>query len=550
MLLLGGAVVAAGSSSAQFRTPADGVRVEAERPANLFASWQGTQPTDRLLLNLPAGWTLRNAVALRYGSAAVPLAVERVAGEPGQVVLAPAQPLREPATLVFTVTPGPQLGEVVWTLRPLARVETKAERDEWRVLAAHTFAEPVRVVAPGPVTDNRAWAAEAAPVVLDREALPPLGTQQPHTIEFWLRSTALDEVVLSSWDGRDRQPYPFEITVGPDGRLFVYRGLGGEHDALAAPRPVADGAWHHVAYRHDPAAGWTHLFLDGRAVDSLYAPALPAVQPEAVVLGGRAGEPPTRGAFSGLLDEVRFWGEAVAGEDLHRMHLRALPNEPGRRVVLSFDEPLPRTLLQDRRTPRLRRVPTDLAFRQTLDHIRPRVEGGTLRLAWEALPSQTETFIVERSDDAQTFLELDRIPAAMGVQQGDRARYEVGDPDPGDGVAYYRIRQRFTDGAEYVSPTVKVGLGDLAPPPVALVSVFPNPFQEATTIAYRVREAQDLRLSVWDLSGQQVAQLVNERTAPGYYEARFQATDLPSGTYFVRLQAEAGTTSRKMTLTK
>jgi formylglycine-generating enzyme required for sulfatase activity len=65
---------------------------------------------------------------------------------------------------------------------------------------------------------------------------------------------------------------------------------------------------------------------------------------------------------------------------------------------------------------------------------------------------------------------------------------------------------------------------------------FPNPFNPNSDIRYQISEFRMVRLAVYDLLGREVAVLVNEPKAPGTYQVRFDATGLPSGVYFCRLQ--------------
>ncbi|MEP0859803.1 MAG: discoidin domain-containing protein [Ignavibacterium sp.] len=82
---------------------------------------------------------------------------------------------------------------------------------------------------------------------------------------------------------------------------------------------------------------------------------------------------------------------------------------------------------------------------------------------------------------------------------------------------------------------------------------YPNPFNPVTKIRYRVptdekREARNVQLKVYDLLGNEVATLVNEYKQPGVYEVEFDASDLSSGVYIYRLQAEAFISTKKMVL--
>jgi beta-1,2-mannobiose phosphorylase / 1,2-beta-oligomannan phosphorylase len=97
--------------------------------------------------------------------------------------------------------------------------------------------------------------------------------------------------------------------------------------------------------------------------------------------------------------------------------------------------------------------------------------------------------------------------------------------------------------AQVVVPAVGDGKENIAMA-FMLAQNYPNPFNPATVISYQLPVASEVRLSVYDLLGREVAVLVNERKAPGTYEVKFdagqpggQASGLPSGVYFYRLQA-------------
>lgn len=65
---------------------------------------------------------------------------------------------------------------------------------------------------------------------------------------------------------------------------------------------------------------------------------------------------------------------------------------------------------------------------------------------------------------------------------------------------------------------------------------YPNPFQGATTIEYELRKQAKVRLSVMDLEGKEISELVNESQTPGVYKVNFRADDLASGLYICNLQ--------------
>jgi hypothetical protein len=88
------------------------------------------------------------------------------------------------------------------------------------------------------------------------------------------------------------------------------------------------------------------------------------------------------------------------------------------------------------------------------------------------------------------------------------------------------------------------------PQSLSLEQNYPNPFNPATLISYSVPAEGLVRLSVYDLAGQQVATLVEQVQQPGVYTVDFKAKGLPSGTYFYRLQTSSEVLTKKMTLLK
>ncbi len=59
-----------------------------------------------------------------------------------------------------------------------------------------------------------------------------------------------------------------------------------------------------------------------------------------------------------------------------------------------------------------------------------------------------------------------------------------------------------------------------------------------------------MQLKVYNILGKEVATLVNEKQSPGNYSVIFNASNLPSGTYFYKLMEGSFIQTRKMTLLK
>ncbi len=79
---------------------------------------------------------------------------------------------------------------------------------------------------------------------------------------------------------------------------------------------------------------------------------------------------------------------------------------------------------------------------------------------------------------------------------------------------------------------------------------YPNPFNPSTTINYSIADQQFVNLTIYNIVGEKVKELVNQEQNTGNYSVNFNAEGLSSGTYFYTLRAGNIITTKKMTLLK
>ena len=79
---------------------------------------------------------------------------------------------------------------------------------------------------------------------------------------------------------------------------------------------------------------------------------------------------------------------------------------------------------------------------------------------------------------------------------------------------------------------------------------YPNPFNPGTIISYSLQKMSNVKITVYDLLGHEVATLVNGMKPAGTYKVRFDGSNLSSGIYIYKLQSEGKVISRKMALIK
>lgn len=90
----------------------------------------------------------------------------------------------------------------------------------------------------------------------------------------------------------------------------------------------------------------------------------------------------------------------------------------------------------------------------------------------------------------------------------------------------------------------------LTPDKFSLSQNYPNPFNPSTTIKFAVAKDGDVKIKVYDVKGQLVKTLVNQRIIVGNYSVDFDASGLSSGIYFYSLETPDFKETKKMILIK
>ncbi|MCX6161232.1 MAG: T9SS type A sorting domain-containing protein, partial [Ignavibacteriae bacterium] len=110
------------------------------------------------------------------------------------------------------------------------------------------------------------------------------------------------------------------------------------------------------------------------------------------------------------------------------------------------------------------------------------------------------------------------------------------------GMMYFTMRNGFT---------AVTGQGTELPDKFELKQNFPNPFNPSTTIMFDVLKQSKVTLRIYNVLGKEVAVLVDrEMSAASGYKVKFDASALPSGVYFYRLQAGDFVDTKRMLLIK
>lgn len=114
-----------------------------------------------------------------------------------------------------------------------------------------------------------------------------------------------------------------------------------------------------------------------------------------------------------------------------------------------------------------------------------------------------------------------------------------------------RINEFYPDsarGGDIASETEAAKSSAGLPEAFALDQNYPNPFATATEIGFALPEASSVRLVVYDVTGREVARLVDGHLQAGYHRAMLDGGQLASGMYLYRIEAGTFVATRRMAL--
>lgn len=127
----------------------------------------------------------------------------------------------------------------------------------------------------------------------------------------------------------------------------------------------------------------------------------------------------------------------------------------------------------------------------------------------------------------------------------------IGQRDPGNNGARYfngiidevrisnkpRTPEEFSISQARIGSKIEENLGSNKPTSYAILQNFPNPFNPATVFKYELPASSHISLRIFDLLGQVVSTLVDEKQDAGLKSVDWNAGDISSGIYFYRLEA-------------
>ena len=177
------------------------------------------------------------------------------------------------------------------------------------------------------------------------------------------------------------------------------------------------------------------------------------------------------------------------------------------------------------------------------------VNGNSVSLKWAtATETNNSGFEVERKSSSTGWQKIAFVQGNGTTTQP--KSYSYSDRNLADGKYSYRLKQIDLDGTFDYSKVVEVNINSNTVNQFELAQNYPNPFNPTTAIKFNLPEGGNVKLSVYNLLGQEVATLVNGFKEAGSHTVNFDASNLNSGIYLYKIQANGFTQTRKMTLIK
>jgi hypothetical protein len=186
----------------------------------------------------------------------------------------------------------------------------------------------------------------------------------------------------------------------------------------------------------------------------------------------------------------------------------------------------------------------------------PEVSGG-VKVSWTTLSEiDCYGFYVQKSNQGTTGFQdiAGSFTPGNGTTTAEHS-YTFNDPKVGSGTWYYRLKEVDQNGSvHYFEAVQATALTSVAesnlPTTFGLSQNYPNPFNPTTLIRYALPVRSHVLLTVHNILGQEVEELVNGEMPAGYHSLRFDGARFASGVYFYRIEAGKFVATKSFVLLK
>jgi 5-hydroxyisourate hydrolase-like protein (transthyretin family) len=179
-------------------------------------------------------------------------------------------------------------------------------------------------------------------------------------------------------------------------------------------------------------------------------------------------------------------------------------------------------------------------------------DASTVELTWSTAAEQNNAgFRVQhKASEDDTWQKIGFVESkADGGTTSDSRTYQFSAEDLSAGTHQFRLKQVDLDGTPHPHKAIPVEVQ--MQQPLRLSTPAPHPVQSQATLSFAVKEKQKTTLRLYNTLGQRVATLYRGTPTAGETQtAQLSATDLTSGTYFLRLQTGDRTRTQRVTVVR
>jgi len=178
-------------------------------------------------------------------------------------------------------------------------------------------------------------------------------------------------------------------------------------------------------------------------------------------------------------------------------------------------------------------------------------QGQHIKVTWQtATESNCAGFHLWRSEtENNNYVRLtDALLPGKGNSTSKHEYYYIDQNVNKNNFYWYKLEELSRDGKSTFYGPVNANINKVVADNFTLHQNYPNPFNPKTIISYELPAGCDVDLSIFNATGQKVANLVRGRQAAGFYQYAWDAGGLPGGVYFYRITADDFTQTRKLIL--
>jgi len=179
----------------------------------------------------------------------------------------------------------------------------------------------------------------------------------------------------------------------------------------------------------------------------------------------------------------------------------------------------------------------------------PFIPGRNVTITWNSIEIDSLDIHYYLKSNEQLVTIAESIPASESQLSG----FQI--PESSGDSIYFRVSDSsspdiFLDSPGYEIPTTVSNEPENGPTTFQLSQNYPNPFNPSTEIRFSIPQPEHVQLTVYDVSGREVANLVDETKGRGWHQVTFDASQLSSGMYFYQLKSISVVQTMKMMLMK